>query len=355
MTASPILEVRGVTRRYRDRTVVDEASFQLQSGRIACLLGPSGCGKSTLLRLIAGLEPVDEGEIAIRGAVVSARHGMTAPEDRGVGLVFQDNALFPHLDVTDNVAFGLAGMKAAARRDRVAAVLSRFHVDHLARAWPHMLSGGEQQRVAIARALARNPSLLLLDEPFSGLDGHLRAQVRRSLLADLRDSGTTVLIVTHDPQEAMLIADELVLMSAGQILQIGSPGHCYRQPVSIAAARLIGDVLVLPARIAGGVAQTPLGPLPAPDFADGPAEAMIRPGMLRIADDGMAAEVVAVRCAGPVSVVDLLVGDHSISIPIAEPLPRPGARVRLAAGDGAIRIYPAHDELGLPEGCSQGL
>lgn len=277
MQSSPTMTLRDVTRRYGQREIVSKASFALHPGRITCLLGPSGCGKSTILRMIAGLEPVDEGEISVHGEVVSAPGMTVAPEMRGVGLVFQDNALFPHLNVRDNVGFGVQSMPPDARQRLVHGLLARFHVEHLSDAWPHTLSGGEQQRVAIARALAREPILLLLDEPFSGLDGHLRAQIRRALIADLRAVGATVLIVTHDPEEAMMIADDLILMAEGRILQTGLPEDCHDHPVSLVAARLLGDALEVP---------------------DGPTPAIVRPGDLIVTEQGMPATVLSVRHLG---------------------------------------------------------
>lgn len=296
--SSATLAARGVSRFYDGRHAVADASLDLQAGRIACLLGPSGCGKSTLLRLIAGLEPVDAGEIHIGGALMSAPGVITPPEARGVGLVFQDFALFPHLSVADNIGFGLKALPAAQRRERVAALLARFHLEALADAWPHTLSGGEQQRVAIARALVRAPSVLLLDEPFSGLDGQLRASVRQSALADLRAAGAAVLIVTHDPEEALLMADDLVLMSAGRILQTGSPEDCYLQPVSLAAARLLGEATDLPASIDKGVAHTAFGSVPAPGMADGAARVMVRSEALCFDPSGAPAEIIAVAFGG---------------------------------------------------------
>lgn len=338
MTTGPILELRDVSRRYGDRIIVDAANLTLDPGRIACLLGPSGCGKSTILRMIAGLEPVDSGEIRIHGISMSGKGRVIAPEDRGVGLVFQDNALFPHLDVTANVGFGLTGISAIERRERVAALLSRFHVDHLAAAWPHTLSGGEQQRVAIARALARDPALLLLDEPFSGLDGHLRSEVRESLIADLRTSGATVLVVTHDPEEAMLIADQLILMSAGRIVQTGSPADCYRMPATRDAARLLGDILTFPVQITNGVADTPFGPVAAPSLSDGRAEALVRPDMLRFGDDGLPAEITALRFAGATTLIDLICADQSISLRVTGANFHVGSRVALQVDPAAISI-----------------
>ncbi|MDZ3832674.1 MAG: ABC transporter ATP-binding protein [Sphingopyxis sp.] len=339
MAIPPILELLQVTRVHGARTTVEGASFALMPGRIACLLGPSGCGKSTLLRMIAGLEPVNAGEIRVHGAPLSSPDRTVAPEDRGVGLVFQDNALFPHLNVSDNIGFGLAGMSAEVRCERVATLLDRFYIAHLARAWPHTLSGGEQQRVAIARALAREPSLLLLDEPFSGLDGQLRNDVRRSLLADLRDAGATVLIVTHDPEEAMMIADDLILMSDGRILQSGAPNDCYARPVSVAAARLLGDAIVVPATISDGTAQTPLGPVPAPGHPDGPAELAVRPEKLYFAAEGAAAEILSGRCIGNGWLIDLVVGDTQLTLRTAAP-PPPGKTASLAIDATDIAILP---------------
>ncbi|ODU22600.1 MAG: hypothetical protein ABS87_01680 [Sphingomonas sp. SCN 67-18] len=338
MSATALMDVRDVARRYPGRVAVESARFALQPGRVACLLGPSGCGKSTLLRMIAGLEPVDEGQIVINGALMSAPGTAVAPEQRGIGLVFQDNALFPHLDVSANIGFGLKGMKAAPRRERVAALLARLHVAHLADAWPHMLSGGEQQRVAIARAMAREPALLLLDEPFSGLDGHLRAMVRQALLADLRAMGTTVLVVTHDPEEAMTIADDLILMAAGRVLQTGSPEQCYRRPVSEAAARLLGDATLLDGTVKDGRATTALGPLGAPGHADGPVRVIVRPEGLLCGADGPAARVTAVRFAGSAYNVDLAIGDLAITVRHPGPPPVPDSMVALGVDPAAAHI-----------------
>lgn len=297
MTTTPILQVDQASRLYGQRWAVKSASFALEQGRITCLLGPSGCGKSSLLRMIAGLERLDEGRIAIRGEEMSVAGRITPPEHRGVGLVFQDNALFPHLDVRGNVEFGIRHFPKAERQARVEELLGRFHIRHLAQSWPHMLSGGEQQRVAIARALAREPSLLLLDEPFSGLDTHLRETLRKSLLADLRAAGATVLIVTHDPEEAMAMADDLMLMAAGQILQIGTPQLCYDQPVSLSAAQLLGEALAFPVRVEGGTAQTPWGAL-ATALPDGAAQLVLRPSALKLGQEGVAVEVQSRRYLG---------------------------------------------------------
>lgn len=307
-SASPVLDIRSVTRRYRERTAVDSASLIIARGEIVCLLGPSGCGKSTLLRLAAGLEPVDDGEIHVEGRMLSGP-GLTAPpEDRGIGLVFQDFALFPHLTVTENVMFGIARLDPAERRARVSSLLAMFRMQDRADAYPHMLSGGEQQRVAIARSLARRPSAILLDEPFSGLDGHLKGEVRRTVLAGLREAGASVLVVTHDPEEAMLMGDRMALMANGRILQTGTAEDCYLRPVSIAAARLLGEANAFSVQVSDGRARTPFGALPATDVIDGPATMMIRPEALRFAASGVEVSVQAVRFAGGHHEIDVSAG-----------------------------------------------
>lgn len=338
-SASPVLDIRSVTRRYRERTAVYSASLSVARGEIVCLLGPSGCGKSTLLRLAAGLEPVDDGEIHVEGRMLSGP-GLTAPpEDRGIGLVFQDFALFPHLTVTENVMFGIARLDPSERRARVSSLLAMFHMQDRADAYPHMLSGGEQQRVAIARSLARRPSAILLDEPFSGLDGHLKGEVRRTVLAGLREAGASVVVVTHDPVEAMLMADRLALMSEGRILQTGTAEDCYLRPVSIAAARLLGEANVIPAQVSGGRARTAFGDLPAGNLADGEALAMIRPEAFTVADVGTLVTVKAVRFAGTHHEIDLVAGAVSAGMRLSGgTLPSVGSS-RVCIDPGRARVF----------------
>lgn len=337
---APILQVEQVSRRYGSRWAVKSASFALEQGHITCLLGASGCGKSSLLRMISGLEPLDEGQIVIRGQIMSGAGHIIPPEHRGVGLVFQDNALFPHLDVRGNIGFGIRQLPKAERDQRIDDLLKRFHIRHLGGSWPHMLSGGEQQRVAIARALARQPSLLLLDEPFSGLDTHLRATLRKSLLADLRAAGATVLIVTHDPEEAMGMADELMLMAAGQILQQGAPQRCYDEPTSLAAARLLGDVLDFPVAVRAGVADTPWGQMPAPQLADGAAHLLLRPSMLRLEQSGAKARVQHLRYLGGEYGLTVMMGDHLLDMKISQPV-EPDSDVMVQADLARAVLLPS--------------
>ena len=275
-TTTPVLRVRGAERRYvKGQAALAGADLDLHAGRITALLGPSGSGKSTLLRAIAGLERLDGGEIRLGDTLWSSQDVHLVPERRRIGMVFQDYALFPHLNALANVAFGLKGTDA---RERAMVQLAHAELGHKAKAFPHELSGGEQQRVALARALAPEPSVVLLDEPFSGLDRRLRHELRERTVETLRDAGATALMVTHDAEEAMAVADELALMDAGRVIQTGRPENVWLQPVSAMAARLLGDVEVLQSQAGNGRANTPFGHVDAPGFDDGAAvDVLIRP------------------------------------------------------------------------------
>ncbi|HSJ47486.1 MAG TPA: ABC transporter ATP-binding protein, partial [Gammaproteobacteria bacterium] len=221
-TAAPLLEVDRIRVRYGDLPVVEDMSFHLDQGRIGCLLGLSGCGKTTVLRAIAGFEPVSEGEIRLGGQVVSRPGWSLAPEQRQVGMVFQDFALFPHLTIADNIAFGIRQQAASRREARVLELLELVGLGAYARGYPHQLSGGQQQRVALARAIAPRPALMLLDEPFSSMDKDLREQLAREVRAILRHEWIKPGLVTHDQLEAFLMADEIGVMHAGRLEQWGS-------------------------------------------------------------------------------------------------------------------------------------
>jgi iron(III) transport system ATP-binding protein len=307
------LGLAGVTHAFGARKAVDNVSLTVAAGELVCLVGPSGCGKTTLLRIAAGLEPLQQGRIIIDGCAIAEPGYVVPPEARGVGFVFQDYALFPHLDVAGNVGFGLHRLGAAQRLSRVKEVLLQVGMQDYAHAYPHQLSGGMQQRVALARALAPRPRVMLLDEPFSGLDTRLREQIRDDALHVLKSSGTATLMVTHDPEEAMFMADRLAIMRAGGIEQQGGPVEVYSRPATAFVAAFFGQVNELRGVARGGRVATPLGTLEAAGMADGMAvDVLIRPEALRLgppAGDGITARVMAARLLGRSSWIHLsLVG-----------------------------------------------
>ncbi len=244
--AQPQLDAAAVVVELGGQRVLDQVSLSLVQGELGCLLGPSGCGKTTLLRSIAGLQDVHDGHIHLAGREIASRTRSLAPEQRRIGLVFQDVALFPHLDVAGNIGFGLTGLARHERRERIQDLLAKLQLAGLERRYPHELSGGQQQRVAIARALAPQPQLLLLDEPFSSLDAVLRKQLRSELARLLRELGTTALLVTHDQEEAMAFADRVAVMHAGRIEQVDSPWRLYHQPVNRHVAGFVGEGVLAP-------------------------------------------------------------------------------------------------------------
>ena len=278
----PRLEVKNLSRSFGNLTVVDKISFQIFSGQVTCLLGPSGCGKSTTLRMIAGVEKPSSGQIFVDEELTSNAYFQVPPEARSIGLMFQDFALFPHLNVQQNVYFGLAGSKEFKEK-RSLDLLERVGLAHLAFNYPHSLSGGEQQRIALIRALAPQPKIMLMDEPFSGLDDRLRDEVRDETFNLLRSEDAAVLMVTHDPQEAMKVADEIALMRDGKILQRGAPYNIYNAPVDLKALQFFSDANSIQATLKGSLADTPFGQFFAPGLADGTdIDIVFRPQHIRI-------------------------------------------------------------------------
>lgn len=269
------LRLENVSHRFNDAFAVDGVSVTVDAGEIVCLLGPSGCGKTTLLRLAAGLEHVQVGRVSIGERVVAegGASRQVPPEQRGVGLMFQDFALFPHLTVIENICFGVP-QNDRARQKWVRAALEDVGLSHVAERYPHTLSGGQQQRIALLRALAPAPGVMLLDEPFSGLDEHLRQQVRQETLSILTDAVVATLMVTHDPEEAMYLADRIVVLNAGRIVQDAPPLDLYNHPQEPFVARLFGPVNEFHGRVRDGRVQTLLGPVPAPNIDDG-ADALV--------------------------------------------------------------------------------
>ncbi len=283
-----MLRIKNVSHAFNDRVVARNVSLAVEPGELVCLLGPSGCGKTTLLRLAAGLETLQKGQIFIDGHIAAdAGTGLhLAPEKRGVGLMFQDYALFPHLTLQENITFGLDKL-TGKRRGWVETALKRIGMAESAGAYPHTLSGGQQQRAALLRAIAPSPRVLLLDEPFSGLDITLRVQVREQTLDLLRETGIATLMVTHDPEEAMFMADRILIMNEGRIVQAGTPLETYNHPDNAFVAALFGPVNRITGTVENGMVDTPLGVFEAKGMADGDkAEILIRPEGIHLAPAG---------------------------------------------------------------------
>lgn len=358
---TPRLEIKNLRRAYEGRAVVDDVSLQILPGQVTCLLGPSGCGKSTTLRMIAGVEMQDSGTIHVDGKLICDTLFRIPPEQREIGLMFQDFALFPHLSVADNVAFGLKGMSRADKRARVAELLERVDLARFIDGYPHQLSGGEQQRVALARALAPRPRIMLMDEPFSGLDNRLRDGIRDETLSILKEEDTAVLLVTHEPDEAMRMADEIALMRDGRIVQQGAPYNVYTRPLDRASVAFFSDANVLRAEVSGALAMTPFGRFLAPGVPDGtPVDIVFRPQHLRIdfdrggkgplptASDGTPARAVVARARfmGNESLVEFKM-DHDGSILKATVpnvfLPQPGAVMWLTIRRDKCFVFPVED------------
>jgi iron(III) transport system ATP-binding protein len=278
----PAIECEGLAKRFGDTVAVDIDTLEVPPGETLALLGPSGCGKTTLLRLIAGFERPDAGTIRVRGREVVGPRKFVAPDRRRIGFVFQDYALFPHLKVAGNIAFGVPA--GPGRKKRVAQMLELIGLSGKAQCQPHELSGGEQQRVAIARALAPNPDVVLLDEPFSNLDASLRTQVREDLVKILRTAGATAIFVTHDREEALSVGTKIAVMQRGRILEIATPREIYLNPQTREAARAVGASSLLRGRAEGGFAHCDLGRLPlGRPCTMGRVEILLRPESIRLA------------------------------------------------------------------------
>lgn len=308
----PVIELRGISKYFGAACAVNDFSLCVEEGSIVVFLGASGCGKTTTLRLIAGLETPDSGEILLAGQSVAGSDRWLPPEARKIGMVFQDYALFPHLTTAQNVAFPLNKMPHAAREARVQEMLALVGLSHCADRFPHQLSGGEQQRVALARALAPAPSVVLLDEPFSNLDAALRRQMRAEVKRILQQAGATAIFVTHDQEEALSLADVVVIMRGGQIVQSGAPQDVYLNPINREVAEFLGEANFVSGEAVGDKVRCALGTLPLSEPMHGPVEVMIRPEALRLVPDEYgAAEVTAVRFFGHDQLINLRFVDAS--------------------------------------------
>ena len=348
------VSVRGLTRTFAGRQPVAalrSVDLDVADGSLVAVLGPSGCGKTTLLRTLAGMERPDAGSIHLGDRLLAGDGVFVAPERRAIGLVPQEGALFPHLDVRRNISFGLKGLPRAATNARVAELLDLVGLPGHERRRPHQLSGGQQQRVALARALAPRPEVVLLDEPFSALDTGLRSALRDQVLDTLHEAGTTAVLVTHDQVEAMTMADTLAVMHDGVIVQVGTPSEVYLRPVDEWTAGFLGDAVLLPGTRNGSTVTCALGTLPlADDAAHHPGRdvtVFLRPEQLRpalAADEAngrrhgsVSATITRIRFQGPDAMVDLAIADTQIIARWSTiELPAEGQRVDLVVSGPAL-------------------
>ena len=338
-----------LSRRYGATLALDHVSLDIAPGEILCLLGPSGCGKSTLLRIAPGVERPSAGRVLLDEQEVGGPERFVPPEKRGVGLMFQDFALFPHLSILDNAAFGLRSLTRREAKVEAHAALDRVGLAHYANEYPHILSGGEQQRVVLARAIAPRPSVLLMDEPFSGLDPRLREKMREETLAILHETRATSIVITHDAEEAMRMGDRVALMRAGRIVQTGDALDLYRAPKDILAARTFSDLNELPARVEQGSAATPLGRFLANGLPDG-ADAIVcvrqRGVRLLGAGQGVPARVLDARFLGDIALVELAVQglDAPMLARVREAdVPPQGAEIGVSIDAGAVLVFEAEN------------
>lgn len=332
--------LKGVSKNFGDIKAVSEISLEIRKGEFFSLLGPSGCGKTTILRLIAGLERPDRGVIKI-GASFVAGESWVPPEKRNVGFVFQDYALFPHMTVFENIAFGLRGLSKKELNDRVRELLEMVDLPEVAKRYPHELSGGQQQRVALARALAISPKIMLLDEPFSNLDTDLRAEIRMATKKILKERETTTILVTHDQEEAFALSDRIGVLNGGKLEQVGKPEEIYHRPLTRFVANFVGRANFIKARIEGELLISDIGiikcktPL---NFYNQEIELMIRPDYVDFVEDPKGEGLIVDReFLGPVILyrIRLPIGETILSLKPSTKIFQPGFRVKL-------NIDPSH-------------
>ncbi|WIG94801.1 ABC transporter ATP-binding protein [Myxococcus sp. SDU36] len=351
----PLLSLDDVTLRYASSgtAAVDGLSLAVEPGEVLALLGPSGCGKTTTLRLVAGFERPSGGTVTLERRTLAGSGAFVPPEQRSVGMVFQDYALFPHLSVVENVAFGLTAMPRQEARARASHMLKLFGLEGFESRMPHALSGGQQQRVALARALAPGPRVLLLDEPFSSLDSALRASTRMEVRRALKSLGATVMLVTHDQQEAMAFADRLAVMRAGKVEQVGTPEAVYATPRTAFVAYFLGGTNLLPGVGFGNGARTLLGILPVTGApAKGNVLLSLRPEAMRLVPDtdgvalggALRAEVLTREFQGPAAEFTVACNGLELTVRGAPDLPlRAGDRARLEVVGRAMVLEDTPD------------
>lgn len=329
---------------------LSDVSFAAEPGEVLCLLGPSGSGKTTLLRIAAGIEAQTTGRVMLNGREIAGPSVFLPPEQRSIGLVFQDFALFPHLTIVDNVRFGLTALSREEARRGAHIALARVGLEHHAQSYPHVLSGGEQQRVALARALAPRPSVLLMDEPFSGLDSRLKDSVRAETLAILRESRATAIVVTHDAEEAMRLGDRIALLKSGRLVQAGRAEDLYLKPQSLFVAGFFSELNRFETRVRGGAVDTPVGRVEAPGIAEGaPATVAVRLSGFDVSQDAgeIEARIISRRYLGVVELIEFAVsaGDKPVRARVRCGALSPDARdIWLSLRKSDVLVFETGDE-----------
>ncbi|MEA5169366.1 ABC transporter ATP-binding protein [Enterobacter sichuanensis] len=340
-----MLELTAISKSFADAQVLDSLNLSVAPGSRTAIVGPSGSGKTTLLRILAGFETPDTGRIVMQGKTLFDENRFVPAHLRRIGFVPQEGALFPHLNVADNIAWGLDGTRHE-KRQRVEALMEMVSLDRqLATHWPHEISGGQQQRVALARALAQRPSLMLLDEPFSALDTGLRATTRKATADLLAEAGVASILVTHDQNEALSFATQVAVMRAGRFTQVGTPYEVYTRPVDEETALFLGDAVLLPARLAAGYAVCALGQVATDNtHATGQGRVMLRPEQLRVtacAAHESPISILDVDFTGQLSTLTLaLAGEQQPVVlkTVSQPGWNPGTAVRIDIA-GTARVF----------------
>jgi iron(III) transport system ATP-binding protein len=348
-TIAARLTFERVERRYQSSMALAGFSLDIAPGEVVCLLGPSGGGKTTLLRIASGIERPTGGRVLINDREVAGPNRFVAPERRNVGLMFQDFALFPHLSILENVAFGLKSLPREVARHEALAALARVGLERYADSYPHILSGGEQQRVALARAIVPRPAVMLMDEPFSGLDVQLRERVQEETLALLRETRATSLIVTHAPAEAIRLGDRIAVMRAGRLVQAGKAETLYRSPADLFVARLFSEINEIRVRVIGGALRTPIGVFAVPELAEGEAAILcIRRRAIRLgpAGKGLPGRVVHAHFMGDLAVLEIAAQGFErplLTLVREWEVPQRGEEVSLSVDPESVLVFPAED------------
>jgi iron(III) transport system ATP-binding protein len=349
VTFASALSFDDIHHSYHGRETIKGISLTARAGEVLCLLGPSGSGKTTLLRIAAGIETQMSGRILLNDREIAGPDIFVPPEKRGVGLMFQDFALFPHMTILDNVRFGLTALPYREAVEEARASLARVGLEHAAEKYPHALSGGEQQRVALARALAPRPAVLLMDEPFSGLDSRLKDSVRSETLAILRETRATAIIVTHDAEEAMMMADRIALLRDGKLVQWGPSEDLYRRPVDLFAASFFSELNAFDCVVKDGAVETPFGRTTVDGIADGRTVSVaVRLADLAPRPEGgrIPARVISRRFLGVVEMLELAVpnADRPVRARIrADQLPSGLRDITLDVNDRDILVFEKRD------------